>query len=69
MKLKDHLLSAANKYCERSGMSKARLATRVANDGKFFVRLESGGGCTLETYERVIAYLDEHMPPEPSQAA
>ena len=69
MKLKEQLLNAAQKYCDRSGMSKARLATIVVNDGKFFVRLEGGGGCTIETYERVIAYLDKHMPPKPSEPA
>jgi hypothetical protein len=38
-------------------MSKARLATIVANDGKFFSRLEAGGGFTTRMYERFLAYF------------
>lgn len=60
MDLTAHLLSAAEAHCERTGMSKARLATIVVNDGKFFERIEGGGGLTVKTYERFMAYLAEH---------
>lgn len=35
------------------------LASRALNDGKFFDRLERGGGCTIETYERLMRFLRE----------
>ena len=60
MDLKSELLIQADAYCEEAGISLARLATIVANDGKFFVRLQSGGGLTVRMYERFMAYFREH---------
>lgn len=57
MTLKEQLLEAAETYCRRTGKSKARLATIVANDGKFFDRLEAGGDCTTGMYERFMAFF------------
>ena len=58
MNLKAELLRRVEAHCARVGTSKARLATVVVNDGKFFDRIEDGGTCTLTTYENFIAYLD-----------
>ena len=60
MDLTATLLSAAKAYCRETGMSAARLATIVANDGKFFDRIESGGTLTVKTYEKFMAYFAEH---------
>ena len=63
-KLVADLLRRAQAYCERTGMSKARLATIVAKDGKFFDRIEDGenpGDCTTRMYERFIEYFDHHQ--------
>lgn len=54
------LLTKADAYCETAKISRARLATLVANDGKFFDRIEGGGGLTVKMYERFIAYFREH---------
>lgn len=62
MDLKADLLSRADAYCQASGMSKARLATIVANDGKFFSRIENGGGFTTRMYERFLAYFAQQTP-------
>jgi len=62
MDLKSALIAAADRYCETAEISKARLATLVANDGKFFQRIESGGGLTLKMYERFMAYFRTHPP-------
>jgi hypothetical protein len=58
MNLKDQLLAAAQDYCTARRISKARLATVVVNDGKFFDRIENGGGFTIRTYEKFMAYFD-----------
>ena len=60
MDLKSQLIAAAEAYCARTGMSKARLATIIANDGKFFDRLDAGGTVTLPTFERIMAYFAAH---------
>lgn len=60
MDLKAELLSQADDYCATAKISKARLATLVANDGKFFDRIEGGGGLTIKMYERFLAYFRQH---------
>jgi len=62
MVLKAQLLASASTYSQRTGMSLARLATLVVNDGKCFVRLENGGDCSTGTYEKFMDYLNENTP-------
>lgn len=57
MTLREKLLQAADDYCRLSGRSKARVATIVARDGKFFDRLEAGGDCTTAMYERFMDFF------------
>lgn len=57
MSLKQTLIEAAERHCRQHGISKARLASIVVNDGKFFDRIERGGGFTAETYERFMAHF------------
>jgi hypothetical protein len=64
--LKADLIARADAYCEATGRSKARLATIVANDGKFFDRIASGGGMTTRMYERFLAYFATNPAPEKS---
>ncbi|HEX3065177.1 MAG TPA: hypothetical protein VHQ39_06830 [Dongiaceae bacterium] len=56
--LTTHLLRSAEAYCRRTGLSKARLATIVINDGKFFDRVAAGGGLTVKTYEKFMAHFE-----------
>ena len=51
------LIDTAERHCRFTGISKARLASIVVNDGKFFDRIERGGGFTAETYERFMAHF------------
>ena len=60
MDLKAELLRHADKYCADAGISKPRLATLVANDGKFFDRVEGGGGLTVKMYERFMVFFHQH---------
>lgn len=69
MDLKADLLSRADAYCEAAGISKARLATIVANDGKFFTRIENGGGFTTRMYERFLAHFAANPPAKHEGAA
>lgn len=47
------LLAEASEYCRLTGKSRATIATLVMNDGKFFDRIEAGGGFTMKTYQKV----------------
>lgn len=60
MDLKSELLTEADAYCETAKISRARLATLVANDGKFFDRIEGGGGLTIKMFERFKKFFEEH---------
>lgn len=60
MDLKSELIAKADAYCETARISRARLATLVANDGKFFDRIEGGGGLTVKMFERFIAYFRDN---------
>jgi len=67
--LKADLIARATAYCAGRDMSMARLATIVANDGKFFTRLAAGGGMTTRMYERFIAYFAANPASPPPQSA
>lgn len=57
MTLKTTLIDAAERHCRFAGISKARLASIVVNDGKFFDRIERGGSFTARIYERFMAHF------------
>jgi hypothetical protein len=60
MDLKADLVAKADTYCDTANISRARLATLVANDGKFFDRITEGGGLTVRMYERFLQYFKDH---------
>lgn len=62
MNMKHTLIREADAYCQRAGITRARLATLVMNDNKFFARLDKGGGFTVGTYERFMQFFAEHPP-------
>jgi hypothetical protein len=57
MDLRAQILVAADDWCRATGRSKARLATIVMNDGKFFLRIERGAGFTIRTHERFMKFF------------
>ena len=57
MNLKARLLSEADAWVARTGLSHARLASIVINDGKFFERVRKGGEFKVSTYERFMKYF------------
>ena len=63
MGLKAQLLAVAGEYRKRTGLSYARIATVVINDGKFFDRLQNGGSCTIATWERFMDFFARHGAP------
>jgi hypothetical protein len=52
-----HLLSLLDRYRQVTGLSDARVSTKILNSSRFFGRLRNGGDCTTRNYERVHAWL------------
>lgn len=62
MDYRSNIIEAKNRYCEITGLAPATVATKVANDGKFFDRIEAGKGFTMATYEKVMEWFKENTP-------
>ena len=62
------ILKAASNYCDLTGLSRATVATKVMNDGKFFDRIEGGGGFTIQTYQKVKRWFQENSPKQISKS-
>jgi hypothetical protein len=54
------LLSLAEAYCAAKKIEPTTLGRWIVNDGKFFERLASGGGCTTKTVRRVEEWFDKN---------
>ncbi|MDT8856467.1 hypothetical protein RNZ50_15845 [Paracoccaceae bacterium Fryx2] len=57
-----NILSVAQAYAHHSGLKLSTVGAYAVNDGKFFVRLLGGGGCTLKTAARVMAWFSDNWP-------
>src|SRR5690606_20246352 len=54
-------------YCRRVGMAESTFGRHAVNDGKLVQRLREGGRITVDTLERIRAYLqDQGAPPHAS---
>ncbi len=62
MDYRQRLLAVARGYCNATGLSLARVATKVHNHGAFFKRLEGGAGCTVDTYEKCLQWFSDNWP-------
>src|SRR5258707_6266759 len=56
----EQLLNEIADYCRRVGMAESTFGRRAVNDGKLVSRLKIGGRVTMETVERVRAFMSEH---------
>ena len=69
MTFKAKLIDKAERFCLQEGISLARLATIVRNHGGFFERLQSGGSCTMATYEKFERVFSDPAAWEEAKAA
>ena len=53
------LLALADRYCAEHRIRRTTLGRQVANDGKFFDRIEAGGTCNMRTYIRIMEFFSE----------
>lgn len=55
--LTEYLLSLARIWTEESGRGLGALGAQVANDGKFFDRLQAGTKISVATFERFLCFF------------
>lgn len=58
----DELLVLARTLATHRGISLARLATIIANDGRFFSQIERGRSPTIRTYRKALGWFSENWP-------
>lgn len=64
MTYRKELLELARLYAAARILSRSRIATLCRNDGKFFDRIERGGGCTVDTFLATKLWFSERWPIE-----
>jgi len=56
------LITLARIYSAHSGLTLSTVGTYAAMDGKFFLSLISGSGCTMKRASRIVSWFDSHWP-------
>jgi hypothetical protein len=60
--LKSNLKAVFSAFSDGSPLSAATVWSRAARDARFMERLEAGGGFTVKSYDRAIAWFSENWP-------
>lgn len=63
------LISEVEAHAQRCGLSPATIISRAVSNGRLYGRLKNGNGCTLDTAERIRAYMAQNPPARPSESA
>lgn len=67
--IRDHLLARATAFSERTKMSFSAISKEAVADDRFLARARAGKNFTIETYQRVIDWIDAREAAQPSEAA
>ena len=54
---KQDLITAIEDYSLRAGISPATTTGRAVGNSRLYARMVSGGSCTMDVAERVLAYI------------
>ncbi|RDD65020.1 hypothetical protein DU478_17620 [Thalassococcus profundi] len=60
----DQLLQLAREFGRHKGLKLSTVGAYTANDGKFFLRIAGGAGCTLNTAMRICQWFSDNWPPD-----
>ena len=58
----DQILSQISEYCRQADMAESTFGRRAVNDGKLVHRLREGKRITIDTLDRIQAYISASMP-------
>src|SRR3954466_1789135 len=53
----DHILAQISEFCRRADMAESTFGRRVVNDGKLVARLREGKRITIDTLDRIQAFI------------
>ena len=56
------LVDIAITYAKHRSLTLSTVSTYAANDGKFFVRLSEGAGCTLRKAAMLLQWFSDNWP-------
>lgn len=56
------MLDAVKEHCRLTKRKASTVGNYAVNDGGFFERLQNGGSCNVDTYNKVIRWLDKNKP-------
>lgn len=57
-----NLLTLAETYSAHTSLKLSTIGVYALNDGKFFLRLQDGAGCTVRTAERAAQWFSDNWP-------
>src|SRR6202051_1690073 len=58
----DQILSQISEFCRQTDMAESTFGRRAVNDGKLVHRLREGKRITIDTLDRIQAYIAASMP-------
>ena len=67
--IRDHMLARATAYSERSKVSFSTISREAVKDDRFLARASRGANFTVETYQRLIDWIDAREASEDTEAA
>lgn len=56
------LVEMAIIYAKHTSLALSTVSTYAANDGKYFLRLSQGAGCTLRTADKLLHWFSDNWP-------
>lgn len=56
------LVTLAESFAAHRALSLSTVSTYARNDGKFFIRLKGGAGCTVRTAATVAQWFSDNWP-------
>jgi hypothetical protein len=56
------IIDSIEKHCEASGMAVSTFGRKAVNDGKLISRLRDGKPINLDTYNRIMAFIENDVP-------
>src|SRR5258708_10598468 len=58
----DQILSQISEFCRQADMAESTFGRRAVNDGKLVHRLREGKRITIDTLDRILAYIAASTP-------
>lgn len=67
--IRDNLIHKARRYCSETGESFSSVGMAAIGDNRFLVRVAEGKGFNINTYQRILDWLDGRQAELDAQAS